>query len=116
MGLPGFFAPVDNPPVLNQVKAGAVVPLKWRLVNALNAGITDLATATLTVSPLDCETAEGVDQVEETAVAGSGLQNLGDGYYQLNWKTAKSYAATCKTVQLDLGHGVTYDAFFKFTK
>ena len=31
----GFFRPVDNPTVLNKVKAGAAVPLKWRILNAL---------------------------------------------------------------------------------
>jgi len=30
----GFFAPVDNPPVLNNAKAGQAIPLKWRLTDA----------------------------------------------------------------------------------
>jgi hypothetical protein len=110
----GFLGPVDNPTTMNRVKAGAAVPLKWRILNALNAPVTDLSTASVTVTSLDCETGESVDQLEETAAGGSGLQNLGGGYYQLNWKTPKSYAGSCKTMHLDLGHGVTYDAFFEF--
>jgi len=112
----GFFGPVDNPTVLNKVKAGVAVPLKWRILNALNAPVTNLSTASITVTTLDCESGETVDQVEETAAGGSGLQNLGGGYYQLNWKTPKSYGKSWKTMQLDIGDGVTHDAFFEFTK
>jgi hypothetical protein len=47
----------------------------------------------------------------------SGLQNLGDGYYQLNWKTPASYAKSCRTLQLDLGEGSgVRTASFAFTK
>ena len=102
--------------MLNKVKAGVAVPLKWRILNALNAPVTNLSTASITVTTLDCESGETVDQVEETAAGGSGLQNLGGGYYQLNWKTPKSYGKSCKTMQLDIGDGVTHDAFFEFTK
>ena len=54
------------------------------------------------------------DLVEETTAGGSGLQNLGDGYYQLNWKTPASYANSCKTVRLNLGEGIVHTALFKF--
>jgi glutamine cyclotransferase len=92
------------------------VPLKWRLLDSAGAPATDLVVAAISVTSLGCETAAATDQIEQTATTGSGLQNLGDGYYQLNWKTAKSYARTCKTMHLDLGQGVTYDALFEFTK
>jgi hypothetical protein len=110
----GFFQPVDAMPVLNQVTAGKGVPLKWRVLDASGAPVTDLSTATITVGSLDCESGEGVDQIEQALTNGSALQNLGDGYYQLNWKTLKSYAGTCKTMHLDIGDGVTHDAYFKF--
>jgi hypothetical protein len=49
-------------------------------------------------------------------VAGSsGLLNLGNGYYQLNWKSPATYAGSCKTLHLNLG-GVAHDALFQFTK
>jgi hypothetical protein len=49
-------------------------------------------------------------------VAGSSdLQNLGNGYYQLNWKSPTSYASSCKTLQLNIG-GATHNALFQFTK
>lgn len=111
----GFFSPVDNLPVLNTVNAGSGVPLKWRVLAAAGSPVNDLSGATIAVSTLDCDTAEGSDEVEQSETTGSGLQNLGDGYYQLNWKTLKSYAGTCKTMHLDIGDGVTHDAFFEFT-
>ena len=112
----GFAAPVEND-VPNAAKAGQAIPLRWRLTDASGAPITDLAVANLTVASLGCALGASVDQLEEYAAGGSGLQNLGNGYYQLNWKTPSSYARSCKTMTLDLGEGgVTRRASFHFTK
>ncbi len=112
----GFSAPVDNPDTVNLVKAGQAVPFKWRLLDANGNPVTTLASATLTAVSLSCSLGTTADLLEEVAAGGSGLQNLGDGYYQLNWKTPKTYADSCKTLKLDLGDGVTHDALFKFTR
>jgi len=114
--VPGFSAPVDNQPVLNSTKAGRAVPLKWHVTNAANAPVTTLTTATVTVQNLSCGLAVTTDELEETFAGGSGLQNLGNGDYQLNWKTPSTYAGSCKTMVLDLGGGVTARADFRFTK
>jgi hypothetical protein len=60
--------------------------------------------------------AQTLDQLEEVAAGASGLQNLGDGYCQLNWKSPTSYAKSCKTLKLDLGEDGTRNANFEFTK
>jgi Tol biopolymer transport system component len=113
----GFFAPVDIGGVFNQVKAGKAVPLKWRLTRADGSPISNLASASIYVTSLDCSLATTIDLLEETAAGGSGLQNLGNGYYQLNWKTPTSYARSCKTLHLDLGKGInTQPALFRFEK
>ena len=114
--VPGFSAPVDNQPVLNSTKAGRAVPLKWHVTNASNAPVTTLTTATVTVQNLGCGLGVTTDELEETFAGGSGLQNLGNGDYQLNWKTPTTYAGSCKTMVLDLGGGVTARADFRFTK
>ena len=59
-----------------------------------------------------------VDQIEQTAAGRTpGFQNLGNGYYQLQLEDAEELrAALCKTLHLDIGDGVTHDAFFQFTK
>ncbi len=110
----GFSAPVQNDRILNVIKAGAAVPLKWRLTDANGVPVTNLASASVTVHGITCDAGTTEDQLNETVAGSSGLQNLGDGYYQLNWKTPKSYAASCKRLQLDLGDGIDRTALFKF--
>jgi hypothetical protein len=112
----GFSQPVDNGGVANTVKAGAVIPLRWRSLDALTNPVTTLASATIKVAALTCGSTVTQDQIEETSPGGSGLQNLGNGYYQLNWKTPTTYARSCKTLKLDIGDGVTHDAIVWFTK
>ena len=112
----GFSGPVDGGGVLNSSKAGQNIPLKWRLLDANGVPVTTLSAATATATTLACAVGTSVDQLEEYAVGSSGLQNLGDGYYQFNWATQKSYAGSCKTMQLDLREGITRNALFQFTK
>jgi mannan endo-1,4-beta-mannosidase len=114
----GFASPVDNDGVFNVVKAGNAVPLRWRLLQADGvAPVTSLTRATIAAESLACPGSSGQsDQLEQVAPGGSGLQNLGNGYYQLNWKTSKGFAGSCKRLRLDLGEGITRDALFKFTR
>jgi hypothetical protein len=104
-GFAGLFAPIDRPNTRNVSKAGQSIPLKWRLTDAQGDPVLDLHTATVTVSGINCSLGSTDDLVEEVAPGGSGLQNLGDGYYQINWKTPTSYAGSCKSLNLDLGEG-----------
>jgi len=118
----GFFAPIDNPVTgkMNGTKAGSAVPFKWRLTDANGNPVLSLANVQLTVTGLTCSLGTSVDQLEELATGSSGLQNLGDGYYQFNWKTPTSYAKSCKTAHLNLFEGtatpVYHDATFSFSK
>ena len=112
----GFSSPVDNPSVLNVVKAGQAVPLKWRLMHPNGTPYTTLASASMTVTSLACSLGATADQLEEVAPGGSGLQNHGNGYYQINWKSPKEYSSSCKILHLNLGEGVTRVAYFKFVK
>lgn len=113
----GFTSPVDNPSVLNVAKAGQAIPLKWQLLDANNDPVTNLSSVTVTVTSLTCSLGTTTDLVEEVASGASGLQNLGGGYYQFNWKTPTSYAKSCKTMILNLGDGNTsHTALFQFTK
>jgi hypothetical protein len=109
----GFTAPVDNPPVVNLANAGQTVPLKWRLTYADGSPVTNLTSVTLTVLNQSC-TSGPLDAVGDTAISTSGLQNLGNGYYQYNWKTPKTYTGTCKTLKLDVGDGNAHTALFRF--
>ena len=112
----GFASPVSDEPTLNLAKAGQTIPLKWHLADASGHPITDLESVTVTVTGLTCPAGTTTDAVEEYTRGTSGLQNLGDGYYQYNWATPKNYARSCKTMRLDLGDGVAHTALFQFTK
>jgi hypothetical protein len=116
----GFTRPVDGT-VLNAAKAGQTIPLKWRLTDANGDPVTTLSSVSVTTVGLQCAAGTSADQVSEYASGASGLQNLGDGYYQFNWATPKSYANSCTTLRLNLGEGsnsnpIYHTANFGFTK
>ena len=109
----GFLAPVDNLPTVNDANAGRSIPLKFRLLDAQGDPVTTGVTATVASVDRPCGS-DGLPDSIETYTGNSGLQNLGDGYYQWNWKTPKGYARTCRTVQLDLGESELHIAAFAF--
>jgi hypothetical protein len=113
----GFLGSVKNGDVMNVAKTGQAIPLQWRLTDASGAPITTLASVTITIADLKCTLGTSGDQIAEQAAGGSGLQNLGNGYYQYNWKAPASYAKSCKLLQLDLGEGSGVRAAqFSFSK
>jgi hypothetical protein len=114
----GFSQPVDNNGTVNAVKAGQAIPLKWRLLDFSGNPVLNLTSATVNVQDLNCSLGTTADLLEEVAAGASGLQNLGNGYYQLNWKSPVSYAKSCKTMTLNLGEGpsAVHAALFTFTK
>jgi hypothetical protein len=82
--------------------AGRTIPVKWRLVDANGIGVSDASSfVSVTSVPTDCAGNVHADGVE-TYADGSGLQYLGDGYWQFNWKTPKSYAGQCRIMHLNL--------------
>ena len=100
----GFLGSVKND-VVNGAKAGQAIPLQWRLTDVNGTPITTLASVKITVTDVKCALGSTTDQVAERAEGASGLQNLGNGFYQSNWKSPASYALSCKILQLDLGEG-----------
>lgn len=114
----GFFSPVDNPPFVNTAKAGQAVPVKWRLTDATGHPVSDPTSfVSLTSSPVSCSDFTGTpESAIETYAGASGLQYLGDGNWQYNWKTPTPYANTCRTMVLYLKDGSSHTANFKFRK
>ena len=115
----GFFAPVDNPSIVNLSKAGQTVGVKYRLTDANGVGISDTSSfVSITSAPNGNCT--GQSDVIETYSGSSGLQYLGSGNWQYNWSTPKSYAGTCKIMTLNLKDGAVppagqpRTAFFQF--
>lgn len=109
----GFFAPVQGGGVLNNVKAGRAVPLKWRVLDGQGQAVTTLTNVSIKVEPVSCSQGTVIGpEIEADAAGASGLQNLGNGYYQFNWKTSTSLTNSCATLHLDLGDGLNHTALF----
>ena len=112
----GFGAPVDNGGVINVAKAGSAIPLKFRVTDANGNGVTGLTSPPVAVSSSGgpCLGGAVTDEIEQYA-GGSGLQDQGNGYYQFNWKTPKTYKGHCRTLMVSLGDGnQTHTAEFQF--
>jgi hypothetical protein len=115
-GFAGFDSPVMNDGFLNVARAGRSIALKWRLLDAGGSPVTTLSSVQVTAVNFACSVEETANNLEEYAAGSSGLQNLGDGYYQYNWASSKSYAGSCKTLRLNLGEGGFRTALFQFTR
>lgn len=98
------------------MKAGRAVPLRWHLSDSRGRAVTTLRSVTVTTVALDCSRPVRWDTVEQTFANGGQLQNLGGGNYQLVWKASASWAASCRSMTLDLGGGITARAWFAFTR
>jgi len=112
----GFFQPVDNLPTLNTVKAGSAIPVKFSLGGY--AGM-DIFAAGSPASIVDaCDASGGTDAVEVTLTAGSSsLQyDATTDTYTYVWKTNKTWAGTCRQLQVKLVDGSVHAANFKLTK
>jgi len=111
----GFSQPIDNPPIVNTANAGQAIPVKWRLTDANGVGIADPASfVSVTTGSRACLAGDPSDAIE-TYTGNSGLQYLGDGNWQFNWKTPKSEAGQCRVMHLNLADGsTTHVANFQF--
>jgi YVTN family beta-propeller protein len=110
----GFFSPVDNPPVLNSVKAGSGVPVKFSLGGDQSVSI--FATGYPKSQKITCDTSAPLDTIEETVTAGSSSLSydpIADQYVYV-WKTDKAWANTCRQLVAKLNDGTEHVANFKF--
>jgi len=114
----GFFQPVDNPGstgVMNTLKAGSAVPVKFSLGG--NLGLDVLASTSPGSSAYPC-TGGTEDAVEVTVTAGASsfTYDVTAGQYVYVWKTDKTWAGTCRKLTVTLKDGTSHQALFKFTK
>ncbi len=100
----GFSAPVNNDGVVNLVRAGRVIPLKFRVTDETGAPVPGLTSPPVLVSSIGrtCEGGVTSDAVERYA-GGSGLRDLGGGYYRFDWQTPKRYRGQCRTLKVTIG-------------
>ena len=109
----GFFDPVKNPPVINQMNAGRSVPLKFSLGG--NQGLDVFAAGFPKSRQVQCSTLNPVDTVEDTTLGTSSFSyDPATDTYTYVWKTEKSWAGTCRQVSVQFIDGQTYLLNFMF--
>jgi hypothetical protein len=114
--LGGFYRPVDLGGVLNKVKAGSTVPLKFNVL----AGSTEL-TATSAVksfvqTKVACDSSAVLDEIplSETTTGGTTLRyDSTGGQFIQNWQTPKAGAGSCYRVTMTTLDGSTISANFQ---
>ena len=109
----GFFAPVDNAPIVNVAKPGSAVPVKFSLGG--DEGLDIFADGSPVSIAIDCGTGLDLDQIEQTVTLNeSGLRyDPATGRYTYVWKTPRAWTG-CRRLQLELTDGSTHVALFRF--
>ena len=110
----GFFAPIDNPPTLNEMKAGAAAPVKFSLGG--NQGLNIFASGSPSSVQISCSTTDPIANVEETETAGQSSLSYDAtaDRYKYTWKTENSWKNTCRQLTITLRDGTVHTAKFKF--
>ncbi|HET7821948.1 MAG TPA: PxKF domain-containing protein [Ornithinibacter sp.] len=93
-----FQQPVDND-AINSARAGSTIPLKFSVTKA-GTPLTDLTLADVNVGSFGGDCGGGPVDAIEVYSGASGLQNLGGGFYQYNWKTPKGFKGQCRTLNV----------------
>jgi hypothetical protein len=110
----GFLQPVDPLPMLNSMKAGAAVPVKFSLGG--NFGLDIFQPGYPKSDVMACDSTALVDGVEETMTAGGSslAYDATSNTYSYVWKTEKAWAGTCRQLVLKLADGSAQRANFRF--
>ena len=109
----GFFSPVDMGGVLNTVKAGATVPLRFEVfAGATELTSTDSVTG-ITSTKVVCDTSAPVDEIEVTATGGTALKyDTTTGMFIFNWKTP-TQAGSCYQLKVTTDDASALTASFR---
>jgi hypothetical protein len=112
----GFFAPVDNRPTVNSVKAGSAVPVKFSLGG--DRGLAIFAAGYPKSQQTTCVAGASVDGIEQTVNAGSSSLSYDAGAktYNYVWKTDTAWKNTCRQLVIIFTDGTVARADFAFTK
>jgi probable HAF family extracellular repeat protein len=109
----GFYQPVDNGSVLNSVKAGSSIPVKFKLGG--NQGLDVLTVNSPTTGSISCSSVPAIDPIEELASSSSGLHyDAAADQYVYVWKTQSGWKGTCRKFVLNLKDGTQHVALFQF--
>jgi hypothetical protein len=114
----GFFRPVDNLPMMNVVKAGSAIPVKFSLNG--NFGLNIFAANSPSVSQsVSCMAlpADVISPSDTVTAGGSSLSyDAVSDQYNYVWKTDRSWAGQCRVLQVTLSDGTIHLAYFHFSR
>jgi hypothetical protein len=112
----GFFSPLApddpfDPQIVNVVRAGQAVPLKWRIYEADGTLVTSTTGITVRHRFVSCAAGAVQDEVDSTLAptVGDGLK-FTDGQFQFNLKTQRNWARRCGVVTVTFGDVETHGA------
>ena len=111
----GFFQPIDNLPVVNTLRPGQAVPVKFSLAG--NQGLSIFAAGYPKSQVIACNSTALLDGVEETVTAGGSSLSYDavSNQYNYVWKTDKTWAVgSCRQLVVRFIDGTTQYANFKF--
>ena len=111
--LGGFYQPVDTGGVINTVKGGSTVPLKFEVFSGPTEITSTSVVQSFQVTQISCST-QAEDAIEEfTTTGGTELRyDTTTGQFIQNWKTPR-IPGTCYRVTLTITGGATRTALFK---
>ncbi len=100
--------------MLNQMKAGAAVPVKFSLGG--NQGLSIFAAGYPKSQVIACGATADVDGIEQTVNAGGSSMTYDPSTdaYDYVWKTDKAWVGTCRQLVLAFADGSVQRADFKF--
>jgi microsomal dipeptidase-like Zn-dependent dipeptidase len=110
----GFGSPIANHPLVNTIKAGQTVPVKFSLGG--DHGLDVLLGGAASSTMISCGTGAAVDMTELTVTNPGGSQFTYDpvtATYQFNWKTDKSWSGSCRRLLVRLDDGTLHTADFR---
>jgi hypothetical protein len=112
----GFFAPVDNAPAFNVIKAGRAVPVKFSLNG--NQGLDIFAPGFPTSQAIACDAGATLEVLDVTLTAATSSLSYDPAtdQYTYVWKTEKAWANTCRQLILTLSDGSRHVANFQISR
>jgi hypothetical protein len=113
--LSGFYSPIDMNGIVNTVKAGSTVPLKFQVFSGGNELSTTSSISSIKASQVGCSMTASEDAVpvEFLVTGGTSLRYDTTGrHFIFNWQTPK-LPGTCYVVTATTLEGSTMKASFK---
>ena len=109
--LVGFTSPVDNPPVVNTLKAGGTVPVRFSLGGNRGSGGVRHGLPERGAGRVPDERPH--DEIEQLLTGHPARLTYANGTYTYAWETQKAWRSTCQRLTVKLADGQQLTALFR---